>query len=381
MLLSSAPNGQRSFCVRGLLSLLAAAFLLYACTSPDSPSSTGGTTKPKAWHVTTFAGNGGSGNQDGTGAAASFGSPFSITKSGTTLYVLQSITRRPIRTVNINNAEVKTIVNGGTLFGSTDGNGTAALFNNAFGISAGAGSTLYVADSLNHLIRKVTAGAAAATTQVETFAGAAGTAGKVDAVGTAARFNRPSGITVSGSTLYVTDAGSHSIRAIDTNTKRVETIAGTGSAGTTDGAGNAAQFNSPFGIAADGTKLYIADRNNHRIRAITIASKAVRTLAGSTKGHADGVGTAAKFDTPMGVALDGRTLYVADRKNHRIRAIDTASGKVTTIAGSGTKGRNEGKGTAAQFDEPVGIVADGTTLYVVSPINNNIRKLEYKEVK
>ena len=90
------------------------------------------------------------------------------------------------------------------------------------------------------------------------------------------------------------------------------------------------------------------------------------------------VGNAAKFDTPMGVALDGKTLYVADRKNHRIRAIDTTSGNVTTIAGSGTAGRNDGKSNKAQFNEPVGIFADGTTLYVVGRRNNNIRKLEYK---
>lgn len=115
--------------------------------------------------------------------------------------------------------------------------------------------------------------------------------------------------------------------------------------------------------------------------AITIASKAVRTLAGSTQGPADGVGAAAKFDTPIGVALDGRTLYVADRKNHRIRAIDTASGKVATIAGSGTKGTTDGIGTKAQFDGPVGIFADGTNLYIADTGDNNIRKLEYKEVK
>ena len=238
---------------------------------------------------------------------------------------------------------------------------------------------LYVADAYNHKIRMVVAGATAAATQVSDLAGS-GTAGHANGAESAAQFNQPAGITISPdkTTLYVSDYGSHYIRKVVIATKTVSDIAGSGTAGDANGTGTAAQFNKPWGIATDGTTLYIADEQNHRIRAVTIASGAVRTLAGSTKGYADGRGTAAQFNEPLGVALSGKTLYVADYKNHRIRAVDTASGAVTTIAGSGTAGSANGIGTAAQFNEPIGITADGTTLYVTELDAAVIRKLEFK---
>ena len=103
------------------------------------------------------------------------------------------------------------------------------------------------------------------------------------------------------------------------------------------------------------------------------------TIAGSgTAGYADGAGTAAQFNGPAGLALSGNTLYIADEKNHRIRAIDITSGTVSNIAGDGTAGSTNGIGTAARFSQPLGIAVRGSTLYVTS--DTRIRKLEYREV-
>ena len=255
----------------------------------------------------------------------------------------------------------------------------------------GAGGTLYVSDYNNHLIREVSVGTGAATTQVSLLAGtinAAGTLlspGHADGAGNAAQFNNPAGLAVSGSTLYVADYDNHRIRAIDLASpgKTVSTLAGSGTPGYADGAGSTARFRNPAGLAVSGTTLYVAELNNHRIRAIDLASpgKTVSTLAGSgTPGHADGAGNAARFRNPTGLAVSGGTLYVADQNNHRIRAIDLASPEktVSTIAGDGTAGNTNGIGTVARLTTPIGIVVSGDTLYVTS--GALIRKLEYREV-
>ena len=145
--------------------------------------------------------------------------------------------------------------------------------------------------------------------------------------------------------------------------------------------GTSARFNLPEGLALSGTTLYVADRRNHRIRSVDLASpeKTVSTIAGTKDpGHADSAGGTAQFDNPSGLALNGNTLYVADANNHRIRAVNLASANKTvrTIAGDGKRGLKNGIGTAAQFRNPIGIAVRGSTLYVTS--GSLIRKLEYR---
>eukprot|EP01047_Picozoa_sp_COSAG01_P076357 COSAG01_NODE_13378_length_1594_cov_0.985953_1_plen_339_part_00 len=162
----------------------------------------------------------------------------------------------------------------------------------------------------------------------------------------------------------------------------VTTVAGSGTAGAANGIGTAAQFNRPRGVAisGDGTFALVADDHNHRIRHIVLATQAVTTLAGSgTNGFANGIGTAAQFNFPTGVAIsgDGTFALVADLSNHRIRHIVLATQAVTTLAGSGTAGAANGIGTAAQFNDPLGVAisADGTFALVVGFHNHRIRRI------
>ena len=259
---------------------------------------------------------------------------------------------------------------------------TQARFNAPRGIAAADAGTLYVADSSNHRIRRVAIGAAAAATQVSDFAGS-GAPGHANAAGTAAQFDNPVGIAIGGTTLYVSETGNQRIRAIDIASGAVSDLAGNGTAGYANGAGTAARFDSPGGLAVSGATLYVADINNHRIRAVDIPSETVSDVAGSgTAGHVDGAGADARFSSPTGIAVNetGTTLYVADSGNHRIRTIDIATKTVRTIAGDGTSGTKNGLGSAARFQRPTGIAVSAGTLYVTTLNAGLIRKLEYREV-
>jgi len=214
------------------------------------------------------------------------------------------------------------------------------------------------------------------TTVVTTLAG--GSEGTEDGTGTSAEFKEPQGITTDGTNLYVTDYGNQTIRKIVISTGVTTTIAGTaGSAGTTDNDnGTSAKFMSPTGITTDGTNLYVADRNNHRIRKIVISSGAVTTLAGSSAGTADGTGTSAQFNKPQGITTDGTNLYTVSWVNNTVRKIVISTGVVTTLAGTaGTDGNTDATGTSARFSWPFGITTDGTNLYIAEVNTRSIRKV------
>ena len=252
--------------------------------------------------------------------------------------------------------------------GYVDATGLAASFNSPTGVAVDAAGTLYVADQANHVIRKVTAAGV-----VTTLAGT-GVPGYRDGSATAARFNAPPGVALDGAgILYVADQNNHVIRKI-TPTGVVSTLAGTaGTAGFADGAGTAAQFNSPTGVAVDAAgTLYVADRFNNRIRKITPAG-GVTTLAGSNSpGYIDGPGLSASFKGPFGVAVDaGGAVYVADSDNNVIRKI-TAAGDVSTLAGSGTAGYVDGTGTAAKFNTPTGVAVDRAGVVYVADQGNGL---------
>jgi hypothetical protein len=255
-----------------------------------------------------------------------------------------------------------------------DGTGSAAKFNTPAGIVSD-GLNLYVADTTNQSIRRVVK----ASGDVKTLAGSTGVIGSTDATGIFAKFNFPYGIASDGTNLYVSDTANQTIRMVAIATDEVTTLAGTvGSSGKTDGTGPAALFNHPFGITTDRTNLYVADRDNGTIRQIVIATGEVTTLAGTAgaTGTTDGTGPAAQFKSPSGITTDGTNLYVADTANNTIRKVVIASGVVTTLAGTaGTSGSTDGTGTAALFKNPYGITTDGTNLYVADSGNNAIRQI------
>ncbi|NEV95103.1 hypothetical protein G3567_13255, partial [Psychroflexus sp. YR1-1] len=214
--------------------------------------------------------------------------------------------------------------------GFADGTGSSAQFNYPIGVAVDASGTVYVADANNHRIRKITPAGA-----VSTLAGS--TYGFADGTGISAQFANPTGVAVDASgTVYVADQFNHRIRKI-TSAGVVSTLAGN-IRGFADGEGSSAQFNNPLGVTLDASgNVYVADGSNHRIRKITSA-RVVSTLAGSIRGFADGEGNSAQFNYPTGVAVDASgTVYVTDYFNHRIRKI-TAAGVVSTLAGSGVSG-------------------------------------------
>ena len=263
------------------------------------------------------------------------------------------------------------IVAGAAPAGFANGQDTAARFNHPFGLTIDAAGNLYVADQGNQLIRKIDP-----TLLVTTLAGTVGTRGALNGQDTLATFNKPFGAAVDGTgKVYVADAGNNLIRAI-TPEGVVSTFAGTGAAGAADGT-DTATFNSPLGVAVDGAgNVYVADYGNDLIRKISSAG-VVSTLAGSGATGADnGAGTAATFNLPEGVAVDAAgNVYVADNGNNLIRKI-TPDGTVSTLAGSGMAGSANGTGTAASFNSPFGIAVDGTgNIYVADAGNNLIRKV------
>jgi serine/threonine protein kinase, bacterial len=269
------------------------------------------------------------------------------------------------------NAGVVTTLAGSSLAGSDNGTGLAASFNFPQGIAVDTSGNVYVGDYNNHMVRKITPAGV-----VTTLAGST-TFGSVNATGTAASFKFPSGIAVDSiGNVYVADQLNNMIRKI-TADGVVTTFAGSTAAGSSNATGTAASFKGPSGIAVDSIgNVYVADTSNHMIRKIT-AGGVVTTLAGSTAaGFNDGTGTAAAFNTPLGVSVDSvGNVYVADTNNNKIRKI-TPGGVVTTFAGSTAPGNANGTGTSATFNGPTAIAVDSNgTLYVAEQTNNLIRKI------
>ena len=320
-----------------------------------------------------FAGTPGSaGAEDSPGTRARFYQPEGIAIDGVGNLYVTDRSNHTIRKVTPAGV-VSTLAGLPGDQGNAEGAGSAARFSLPRGIAVGADGTLYVADSGNRRIRKVTPGGV-----VSTLAG--GSFGSADGTGTAAQFGDPVGVAVDGATgqVYVTDSSFHTLRRI-TPAGVVTTLAGlAGTPGGTDGTGPAARFVNPTGLALDGSAtLYITEFNNHTIRKVNLQTAAVSTVAGlaRTPGAADGPGGQARFYSPTGIAVGaGGVLWVADFNNNMIRRISPA-GDVTTWAGnSGLEGRNDATGRDARFNNPYGIVVGpGSTLYITDRDNSTLR--------
>ncbi len=350
----------------------------------------------QTYNISTLAGQLNSpGTADGTGAAARFSNPQSVAVDAAGNAYVADTNSHTIRKMVISTGVVTTVAGSAGTLGTANGTGGAggtARFNFPQGIAVNtAGTTLYVADTFNHTIRVIDL--SASPVNVTTLAGAAGTAGSTDhATGSSARFNFPLGISLAGANLWVADSSNHSIRKVVVATGAVTTQAGpdgsVGNAAGTSGNVNSAtaasaRFSNPTSVAADNTNIYVADKGNHLIRVVSIASGAVTTLAGTgASGSTDAVGVLAAFNGPGGVTIDstgtaaGTAVFVADSVNHTLRRILLSSSAVTTVAGAvGSSGSSDGLGTAAKFVGPLGIAIDGAgSLYVADTNNQLMRK-------
>ncbi|MEI9980259.1 MAG: Ig-like domain repeat protein [Edaphobacter sp.] len=242
---------------------------------------------------------------------------------------------------------------------------------------------LYLAETANHVIRKVdTTGhiTTIAGTSTQGFSGDNGPA-------IAATFDSPQGLALDSSNdLYIADTHNHRIRRIDAATGIITTIAGTGTPGYSgdEAPATTAQLNLPTALAFDsGNNLYIADTRNHRIRKITASTGIITSIAGTdTQGFSgdNGPATAAAIDSPTGLALDSsNNLYLADTHNQRIRRLDATTGIITTIAGNGAPGYSgdTAAATTATLALPHGITIDSNgNLYLADTANHRIRRID-----
>jgi sugar lactone lactonase YvrE len=324
--------------------------------------------------VTTLAGTAPKeGSADGTGRAARFFRPTGVAADAAGNVFVADQYNNVIRKVS--GAGVVTTLAGLAANGSADGIGRAARLFFPTGVAVDGAGNVFVADTENLTVRKVAAGGA-----VTTLAGAAGIEGSADGTGPGASFTRPMGAAVDrAGNVYVTEWTSEIVRKI-TPDGVVTTLAGTaGVSGGNDGTGAAARFWFPSGATVDrDNNLYVVDAGNNTVRKIT-AGGVVTTLAGTAGavGGADGTGPAAQFSSPVDVAVDGAgNLYVADSLNYIIRKV-TPDGVVTTLAGKAyATGNVDGVGPAARFDFPYGVAVDAAgNVFVADQRNYSIRKI------
>jgi hypothetical protein len=314
-------------------------------------------TSAQTYTWTTFVGAPGiSGTNDGSRGAALFNQPTgTVVDAAGNMYVADE-QNNLIRKVTINGA-VTTFAGSAGNTGTNDGTGTNALFNQPSNLALDSTGNLYVADTFNHTIRRITSGGV-----VSTFAGLGGVPGFQNGTGSGALFNQPNGIAFdSSNNLYVADGVNGAVRRVTTNAA-VTTVA-TG-------------FYLIEQVAVDKSNIiYVDDAGNNVIRKMTPAG-VVTLLAGSgVAGSKDGTGAAAEFNYPESLTVDSSSnVFVADYGNDTIRKI-TPAGVVTTIGGQvGILGTNDATGTNALFNQEEGIGVDKSgNIYVSDTQNNTIR--------
>ena len=316
--------------------------------------------------IATVAGNGTPGyTGDGgpvTSAELSFPQGVAMDTAGN-IYIADSA-NSVIRKVTAATGIITTVAGNGTTGYSGDGGAaTSAALGYLLNIALDGAGNLYIADSSNNVIREVIAASGVVTTIAGN--GTGGYSGDTGAA-TSAELNQPFGVALdSAANLYIADSGNNVIRKVTAATGVITTIAGNGTSGYSgdSGAATSAELNQPFGIALDSAaNLYIADSNNNVIRKVTAATGVITTVAGNgTSGYSGdaGAATSAELNEPLGVALDSTAnLYIADSNNNVIREVTAATGAITTIAGNGFGGYSGDGGAAisASLNGPNGIV-------------------------
>lgn len=317
--------------------------------------------------VVTLAGTGLPGRQDGAGVAAGFNSPNgSYVGLDEASYIADTL-NHTIRRVDLRSGDVTTVAGTGVA-GRQDGLAMAAQFHSPLGVFVDSSGSVFVADTGNHQVRKITADD---PRQVVTYAGTGGP-GYLDGPAATAHFNFPNDVAGDAlGNIYVSEFNNHTIRKIAPD-GTVTTLIGQGRPGFQDDVGTKAGLNQPAGLAIDRQgNLYITEWGSHRIRKATPAG-VVTTLAGSVfPGFVNARAGAARFFRPDGIAVDpAGVLFVTENGNHAVRRIGL-DGEVTTVAGNGVPGDQDGIGALARFNGPGGIGIDASGVLVIADTGNH----------
>ncbi len=329
--------------------------------------------------ISTVAGTGQSGfaGEGDLALNAQFSYPRDIAIDSTGSLIVLDTNNRRLRRFSPG-GKITTIAGSGVfgLFGD-QGPATQAQFASPWGFAVDSSGNIYIADTFNHRIRKITSDGTVTSIAGQNSPGFSGDNGPASF----AQLNRPTSVAVdSAGNVYIADTSNHRMRKIDAR-GTITTVAGTGANGFAgdNGPASSAQLNLPESVAVDaGGNILVADTGNHRIRRIS-ASGMITTIAGSDPGAGDnGPAARALLFQPSGVAFDtSGNLYIADSSNNRIRRV-AIDGNITTVAGTGSSGYSGDNGSAqrAQLNGPTGITFDRTgSLYIADTGNNVIRRV------
>jgi uncharacterized repeat protein (TIGR01451 family) len=335
--------------------------------------------------LTLVAGNGtpGFSGDGGLATSAQLSSPHGVAVDATgNVYIADTANCR-IRKVSVSNGAITTVAGNGTCgFGGGSGPATSVQLQSPAGIALDSLGNLYIADSGNNVVRQVSLpNGTIATVAGSGSSGYSGDGGSA----TLAQLKSPSGVAVDslGKNLYIADTGNYSVRQVSGGT--IATVAGNGTFGYSGDGGSAtkAQLSLPWGVAVDSSgNLYIADVDNNRIR--MVSSGVITTVVGSSPGYSgdNGPPAASQLSFPTGIALDSSgSLYIADSNNNRIRKVTspaTDSGVITTLAGNGTSGYSGdgGLATSAQLHTPQAVALDAAGILYIAD-NASIRTVSH----
>ena len=341
--------------------------------------------------VTTLLPSRSQGTTVGPGGFARLNTPFNIAMSADgRVAAIADTANNAIRRLDVLTNTLTTIAGDPLRPGYAAGTGRAAHFQRPEAITISSdGSFALVADTTNQVVRRVNM----QTGATEVLAGAPGQRGYVNGIGSAARFTDPNAIAISSDASFavVVDGQvgvGYRVRRLDLATSEVTLLAGNpNQVGGADGIGAQAEFFGPQNITISGDSSFalVADTQASTIRRLDIATGEVTTIAGAYRGFgsSDGIGEAARFDLPYGIGLtaDGRYAYIADISNGLVRRLEVETGRVVTMAGSGYgKGLRDGVGRAVQFDELLGLAINpaGTLGLVVDARKNVVRRLDIR---